>query len=136
MGLVIATSPWLWDLARQGGAFLDPCRQIIRAQIVVHKRRGHVLNLDTEYIRRRITWSARFGRVADVTVDCAVCRWQAWLIDWVKSCDLTAEQIAAILADNRTADQVTRTAFLRRCYGNLLAAELAASEHAPSLEVR
>lgn len=136
MGSVIAISPWLHDLYLRGDRYHVPCRQLMRTQILVPKRTGHILQLDTEYVRRRIAHSARFGAIAAVTVECVKCRWQAWLADWVRSVDLTPEQRAAILADNRDNRGLMMTAYLRMCIGSGLAAELMNSEHAPREETR
>lgn len=132
MAGMIGVSPWLHDLYLRGGAYADPCRRIMRAQIVIERRRQHILNLDTEYVRRAIAHGARSGQVARVVVDCVRCRWQAWLGDWVRSADMPPQEIAAILATVRTERDVLRWCFLRRCGGMEIASEMLASERAPA----
>lgn len=134
MGSLICVSPWLHDLSLRDKASRAVAVRIMRAQILIEKRQGHVLQLDTEYARRAITYAARYGRVARVQVECARCRWQAWLGDWVRGVDLTPNERQAIIDSIETERDLFRWVFLRKCAGDRLAAELLRAEHAPALK--
>lgn len=134
MGFVIAVSPWLHDLSLRGAPYTHPAREIMRTQILIRRRRGHVLQLDTEYIRRCIAYSAKYGRVARVIVPCVQCGNQAWLSDWVKLKDLSDGQIRALLEDNRDEKHRLLVAFMRLCPGNEIAQLMERSLLAPREE--
>lgn len=136
MGALIVSSGWLLDLASVGENQRIVAHKVMRAQILNRRRRGHVMNVDTEYVRRRIAHAARGGYVPNIIVECAVCRWDAWLADWIKVCDLKQDQIDRILGEMEDTDMSILSQFMRRCPG-IDAEELAfSSQAAPPLEER
>jgi hypothetical protein len=134
VGGVIVFSLWLHDLYLRGGAAWDPARRLMRMQILTFRRTGHVPNLDTEHVRRRIAHSARYGAIARVAVECSLCHWQAMLTDWERAAHLSRDDRERILATSASTNSATLSAFLRPCPGTLYAAAVEGSDRAPSLE--
>jgi hypothetical protein len=119
---VIGHPGWLLDLYWTHGKARKGAAELLRAQAVIYRRRGHVLNLDVEKVRALIVYGLKRGYLDECIVDCAICRQQAFLHDWVASSRYSQEQIDAILADNRAVVSPLLYRFLLPCHEALMRA--------------
>lgn len=118
MERVIATDDYLTEIVLLRKPGYQQAARIVRCQIVIGNRYGHILHLDSEFRRRHITHAARSGFLPRIIVDCARCGCQAYLFDWVRASELTVAQAAErcrILANTHPA---WRVAFMTRCHAN------------------
>lgn len=134
MGDVIGVSPWLVTLSRKGMPYAPVAQKVMRTQLLTPRRGGHSLELDTEYIRRRVCHAARWGHIADVMVTCTRCGVQAKLANWFDAALLDDHGRQAILEDKRVHLPVEILAYLRPCPGEVYRAAIAESPGLPKME--
>lgn len=115
MGQVILGPEWLHELYLSTPSARKAAERILRAYMLLYRRRSHVLNLDVERVRTQITYGLKRGYVEECVVECVRCRNQAFLTDWIKSTDYDDVLIAAILADNRARVSPLIYRFLLPC---------------------
>lgn len=132
MGLSLIAEEWLLSLQQRDGTANKLATDLLRAQILTARRTGHVLVYGTEYIRRRIVHSARYGQLPDLVMPCSVCGTQAKLSEWVRASHYDDGARAAAIALLAERNKPWRIAFLRPCPGPEIAADLAASTHLPA----
>jgi hypothetical protein len=129
---MILGSQWLLELAKLGENQSKVARQLIRLQALSYNRLRHEPELDTEYVRRRVVSSARWGHLADVTIYCRICGCQASLSYWYRGLTLPDSERLALLADRRLKEAPEWTAYLRPCPGAEYAEDIARTESLPS----
>lgn len=115
MGEIAVCPAWLHDLYLYTPAARPSAGSILRAYSLLFKRRGHLLNLDVEKVRRTIAYGLRKGYIEGCVVECVRCRNQAFLHDWIKSADYDDIRIAAIVEDNRARVSPLLYRFLLTC---------------------
>lgn len=131
MGAVIAGESWLLDMAHEGERFREVAAQILRAQITIPNRTGHILVLGWQTYRNEIYRAARWGRVAAVIVECDECRCQAPLSEWVRSGKLTERMRQEVIAERQGSVPGMALLYLRKCPGAEIAGYLRDSAHGP-----
>lgn len=110
-------SDWLLAEVQRGERGADPARLILRTEILTAHRTGHILNLNGEYQRRKITHAMRYGAVAAVVVPCLRCGWQAKLTDWVRHAMRATDERQAALDLLYSPRHPEDTAYMRPCPG-------------------
>lgn len=131
MGSLIAAEEWLLHLGQGSRAETQVAGRLLRMQILLASRTEHVLLLDTEYLRRAICQSARYGHVPSVQAACAVCGAQAPLTGWERSALATAaerEEARRVAVQGGYGD---RGLYLSRCPGSDYRRDVAASPSLP-----
>lgn len=132
MGAVIVGSPWLLELGDRGDKFARAAASCLRAQIMMHRRTGHLLDLDSYQVRQSITHSAAWGRVARVPVRCLRCNTVANLTEWVACAEWSREYHSTMAMQARVQFRPHDYLYMQPCPGEQVAADLAASEHPPA----
>jgi hypothetical protein len=97
----------------------------MRAQVVLANRYGHTLDLGSETVRRKITHSARYGAISNVTVRCSRCGWMAPLTRWTWVPEATAAQLHEYLNRAHIRAHPEDGAFARQCPGEEYARDIA-----------
>jgi hypothetical protein len=96
----------------------------VRTQALTAARTGHIIATNDEFVRRKIVYCAKWGKLSNVTVRCLRCGWQAPLTWWAKGAVLKGEErkeaIKRIYVDKRPED----SAFLRDCPGEAYAHDI------------
>lgn len=124
MGGVMVGDPWLLTLA-QGS---DPERKIgtrlLRLQILTGNRTGHILDLSSEYVRRKIRQASRYGSMSGVMVRCIRCGWQAKLTDWDTAIQLAPAVKERLLLAAVGSKHPEDWAYMRDCPGEEYARDI------------
>jgi hypothetical protein len=136
MGSLIIADPWLETLAAMGDRQKAIAGRLIRMQTLAYNRIGHELRFSTEYLRRRITHSARYGALAECVVVCHHCGTQATLANWEAVALLSMEERRAAWRELRRNVDKERLAYMVPCPGAGYASDVAASDALPGIGKR
>jgi hypothetical protein len=130
VGTFITVDAWLLDLAAKSAREASVARTLATTQHRVSRDLGHVLALNDEFVRRRISEKARVGRLPTISVRCVRCPAVAALGDWVKVAGMAEHQRFAWFEHIAKTYGHKRGDFLKPCLGDLQAARtLDAIEH-------
>lgn len=129
---MITASPWLLTLAKQGEPHRRVAETILRMSAVIPNRTGHLPDIGSEYARRKITGSARYGHVADMMVPCTKCGTQARLSYWCTLASLDRAQLEFLRSDARLKALPEEVAYCYRCPGEAYRKALDAIESLPA----
>jgi hypothetical protein len=131
MGSLIAPDYYISNGVLTRCAGYETLARIARMQIVIGNRWGHILQLNTEKMRKMVLSSAKRGYVPVVPAYCQRCGAGAFLSDWVKYSFYSKSQCALIRASLLPDNPEWRLDFMDRCKGHLHAeGELAILESA------
>jgi len=121
---MIVAGPWLQTLAKQGEPQRKVAETLLRMAAVIPNRTGHTPDIGSEYARRKITGSARYGHVADMSVPCSRCGTQARLSYWCTLSTLDRTQLDFLRADVRLKALPEEVAYCYTCPGEQYRADL------------
>jgi hypothetical protein len=133
VGSMILSDPWLTTLAGVSPRHLLIAQRLTRMQILAYNRLGHELPLSTEFLRRRITHSAKYGCLPEVAVVCANCGTQAPLCNWEAAALLDLVERRAAWRELRTKVDKERLAYMLPCPGAGYASDVARSDTLPGI---
>ncbi len=91
---MIVGGPWIGTMAKLGKPQQTVAIQLLRLLSVVPNRTGHWPDVGSEYARRKIVSTARFGVLADISVPCSKCGTQAKLGYWYRMACMSREEVA------------------------------------------
>lgn len=131
MGSMIVGDTWLLTLSEQGRLEQGVAGRLLRMQILLTSRTGHCLLLGTEYNRRAICASARFGVLAGIVVECTLCGCKAKLSEWERSALATSAEREQARKASVQRGYGYRALYLARCPGPEYMRDAIASPNLP-----
>lgn len=131
MDTLIAGEAWLLTLAERGAQEQRVAGRLLRMQILLVARTEHSLILGTEYTRRAICGSARYGAVAGIVVACSLCGAQAKLSAWERCALATSTVREEARREAVEGGHGHRALYLARCPGADYRRDTEASDKLP-----
>ncbi len=122
MGSYITVDSWLVSLAARGKEEATVARILAVAQHNLSRDLGHVLALNDEFVRRRITERAHTGALPKISVRCIRCLATARIEDWVKIAGMTGQQRFLWYEHIQTRHGAELAEFIKNCRGEFHAA--------------
>lgn len=113
---------WLFDMGLRDKVHQGVARILMRTQIVVYKRTGHLMQFGEDRIHDAILQQARRGRISRTPVSCMRCGVRALLTDWMASADLTEDGRRFMLEGSHNKARIDLE-YLRPCLGEETAKE-------------
>ncbi len=118
MGTELIGDRWLQDMLMPGAQECKPASILLTCQILTFNHTGHLIALNDELPRRRITIAARHGGLPPIYVRCMRCGALARLNDWIKAAELVSAERVVRAATLRATRPSAQTSFLMPCEGN------------------
>jgi hypothetical protein len=117
MGTELVCDIWLARAASASGSSGHAARTLLRAQVLTYNRTGHLLALNDELPRRRITRALPYGGLPRIYVRCLRCGCTAELQAWIAAAPKPLSERMATAAALESHMPPDGPNYLRRCFG-------------------
>lgn len=117
MGTEIVGDIWLAHLVMPGMAGAKLAGMLLRAQVLTFSRRHHLISMNDEFPRKRITQDVPRDKMPRCYARCLRCGCVAWLSDWVKAAPLNDQLIREEIDRLHQRGNDGRIDFLLPCKG-------------------